>query len=154
MYTHTKEAGFSFVELFIVMGIVAIVATIGAGAIRDYADAQQLQAAEQTLVNLFRDTRQKTLSAETDTQFGLFIATSSVTRYMGEDYTTASGTYEQFDLPGVALQATTSAVGDEVRFTRLTGDPSATGTIMIRHLRSDTARTLRISDVGLLEVQP
>lgn len=148
---HRTAFGFTLIEVLLVVAIGALLATLSMQGIRAYGDMQELRSAEQDLILLFRDTRQKTVAAESSVPYGLQVATSSVTRFIGATFDPATTTNEQFEYAGIQLNAALADGTNEVTFARLTGAPSATGTIDVEHTRSGAVRTLRIAPTGHVE---
>ena len=146
----TARAGFTLIEIVVVIGILALIALFSVGEIRDYAATQQLQVAEQELVSLVRETRQRTLAAETHSQFGLRFASSSVTRFEGAAYADEPDSHTEQTFPGVTFVSPLIDSDTDVVYSRLTGTPSATGTISIIHGQTGLVRELRLTDAGLL----
>jgi len=147
---HALRSGFTIIELLVVMAIMAIVVAFSVTAIQSYAQQQQLRAAEAELVSLFRETKQRTVAAESDTQFGLRLATSSITRFVGDTYDPAAANNLQVLFSGVALTSSFANGVDEIQFARLTGVPSATGTIMIEQIRTGEVISLYLTSTGEL----
>ena len=146
----TSRAGFTLIEIVVVLGLLAIIILFSVGEIRDYAATQQLQVAEQELVSFVRETRQRTLAAETSSQFGLRFATSSVTRFEGAAYTDDPSSHTTHTFPGATLTSPLISSDTDLVFSRLTGIPSATGTISVQHVHTGAVRELRLTDAGLL----
>ena len=147
---HMFNKGFTLLEVLVVITILLVIATFSMFAIQNYAHQQQLQAAEQTLTTAFREARQKTVAAESDTNFGLLFSTSTVVRYEGQDSTVAPESYETIDMTNVTLSAVFSDGSNEISFARLTGRPSATGTIMLQSMQTTAERLFYVTDTGLL----
>ena len=145
-----RTFGFTILELLVVIAILLIVSLFSFVAIREYALYQQMQSAEQTLTALFRETRQKTIAAETETNFGLHFASSTVIRFEGASTTTAPEENVVIEIPHVVITTMFSDGSNAVRFARLSGRPSATGTIAISGIQTDRVRQLYITDTGLL----
>lgn len=142
--------GLTLVELLIVMAIIAIVASAIMSGFMSYGVAQELQVVKAESTTLVREARQRTIASETDTQFGVHVATSTITVFEGANFTTGV-VRSEFTSQGTLFASTFSDGSNEIVFSRLTGLPSATGTIMLTQTRSNDTITLEILDNGMIQ---
>lgn len=118
----------------------------------DYGRYQALKAEANNLKLTITETRQKTLSAETTSRYGIYFATSSVVVFEGNNYTGNNPTNATTSFSGYTI--TTNFPGTtskQIVFTRLTGEPSATGTVSIVQNQTNTTSTINIGASGLIE---
>ena len=78
--------GFTLLELIIVVAIFGVVSLFVFSAFTDYKDTQVAESTIVEINSLIKETRQKTISAETNTQFGLHFSTSSLVVFEGATY--------------------------------------------------------------------
>ncbi len=66
-----KEGGFTILELVATMGLVAVLLTIGASAVRHYWFARSLQTAQDTVVTALRSVQQRSISESHPNVYGV-----------------------------------------------------------------------------------
>jgi len=145
------QRGFTLIELLLVMVLVSILAIFVFSSLIDYRDRQTSRATILEVSSLIKETRHKTLSAETDSQFGIHIANDGVVVFEGGVYDAGDAANRNFFFANTNFLTQFSDGSDEIVFSRLTGIPSATGTIDIGDLRSNSTTTLTITSSGLIE---
>lgn len=148
--THTR--GLSFVELIVVIAIISIFAVIATATMGNiYRDAG-LRAGSETVRSALRDARAQTLGATGDVVYGVRVASTSVTSFMGSTYVAghASNTVYEFDA-GTYATGTLVTTGTPIIFRRLTGFPSATGTVLVHDRDGGRTATVTILGTGLVE---
>lgn len=143
--------GYTLLELLIVVALTVIVAGfIFVGFIK-YGDEQRTSSVLIEIKSLLKETKQKTTAAETDSQFGVYFATSSMVVFEGALYSDNDPENIVYNFPDFNISPELSGGVFEVVFARLTGEPSATGTITIDYVRSSSTRSLVINNSGLIE---
>jgi prepilin-type N-terminal cleavage/methylation domain-containing protein len=152
MRNSVSARGFTLVELLVAVAILALFTTVSIKTFGTMYRTSALRTASLEIVNALRDARAKTLSAENDMVYGVRVGTSSVTRFIGSSYTPghASNTVYYYE-GGASATGTLVRNGVNIVFTRLTGEPSATGTIYIRSIDSEHTATVTVSRTGLIE---
>lgn len=145
------KRGFTLIELLLSITLIAIVSTFVFTSFVEYGNQQVFKSAVVEVVSVIKVARQKTLSAETTTQFGVYVATSSLVVFEGSSYSVSNPTNKVFPVPGMSLDAQLSDGTKTLIFTRLTGAPSATGTINIGYSRLNSTTTITIQSAGLIE---
>lgn len=143
--------GFTLIELLVVVIIAGLLVVLIFSSLIEYRDTQIAKAAVAEVTSIIKETRQKTVAAETTTQFGVHIATSSLIVFEGSVYNSSNSTNKTFAVPGMSLRAQLSNGSITLIFTRLTGEPSATGTIDIGYARLNSTTTITIKEAGLIE---
>ena len=144
--------GFTLIEILVVIAILATLAAVTLLAFRNvYRDSARRTAIVE-IADAFRDSRNNTLGAVNDTVYGVRVGTSSVTRFTGNTYTLGAVTNEVYEYEGgVTATGTLVTNGIAVVFARLTGIPSATGTILVRDIDQAGSTSVRIQSTGLIE---
>ena len=74
-----RQAGFSLLELIVAMGLIAIMAILGAGALRNYWLSQSLYGGRDELVSEFRRAQEQAVSESHPKVFGVRLQTGSST---------------------------------------------------------------------------
>ena len=152
MIHKSDTQGFTFVELLVVLSIIAILVAVSVSALKNFRYAASLKVATQEVYRSVVDARSNTLASQGNSVYGVRIATTSVTRFTGATYvaTSTSNITYVFEY-GVTATGTLAISGTNVIFARLTGKPSATGTVYIRGASVVGTSTLVIHASGLIE---
>lgn len=152
MRNSVSARGFTFVELLVAVAILALFTTVSIKTFGTMYRTSALRTTSLEIVNALRDARAKTLSAENDAVYGVRVGTSSVTRFVGSSYTPghASNTVYYYE-GGASATGTLVQSGVNIVFTRLTGEPSATGTIYVQSMNNESTATITVSGTGLIQ---
>jgi prepilin-type N-terminal cleavage/methylation domain-containing protein len=144
------QSGFTFVEILVVLAVLLIIGTMSIAGFRAMYQDSGERIVAQEIADALREARNNTIGAKNDTVYGVRVATSSVTRFIGSTYSmgNASNTVYTYD---AGVTATGTLVNTSIVFTRLTGAPSATGTIFVRNADGTSTTTITIESTGLVE---
>lgn len=147
----TRGSGLTIIEILVSITIILLVSSVIIAGFVQYS-YQQAFAERLDFVSLtLSEYRQRTLGAQFDDSYGVYIGTSSLVFYQGSSYATAVA-QEPVALPS-HIVATSSLSGGsyETTFARVTGIPSATGTINLSDTRTGKNATITISASGLIQ---
>lgn len=139
--------GFTIFEVLIVIGvgIVLVLMTLPV-SVRFY----QLSIADETandIVSVFRRAESSAMLGKYDRAFGVKFLPNQYVFFQGASYLSRIATEDQiFVLPSGSVL---SGLPDEIMFTKQTGVPSATGTLMVRVF--DRIHHVGIKDGGVIE---
>ncbi|MFH1462511.1 MAG: prepilin-type N-terminal cleavage/methylation domain-containing protein [bacterium] len=121
-------AGFTLVELLLVLGILALLMVVSLPLAADFYNNQQFDAQEQGIVQALRRAQSKAMAQELDSQFGVYIAFNQYILFKGSSYEGRDANFDEtFDLPGSFQVSGLS----EIVFDKLTGATSDTGTVTL-----------------------
>jgi prepilin-type N-terminal cleavage/methylation domain-containing protein len=147
--------GFTLVEMLIVIAILSIIFKISLSVFYDITKQESLDKDVETAYSYLLKARNQTINGEADSVYGVHFASTSVSMFRGDTYV-ASTTVSDFDFANksYASEILLSGGTTDIVFKKITGSPSATGTIIYR-ITSDSAihKTLTIHGTGLVEVQ-
>ena len=143
--------GFTLLELIIVMAILGMITLFTFSAFTDYKDIQVAEGTVVEINSLIKETRQKTISAETSSQFGIHFATTSLVVFEGSTYNPGNTANHTYNFSNTNIDIQLSNGGDDIIFSRLTGVANSTGTIAIGHTRLNSTTTLIMQATGLIE---
>ncbi|USN87371.1 MAG: prepilin-type N-terminal cleavage/methylation domain-containing protein [Candidatus Nomurabacteria bacterium] len=145
------QNGFTLIELLVTLLLMTLLALWSFSSLKEYRDLQIARSNALEISSLIKEARQKTLSAETDTQFGVHVATSSITVFEGASYNPSDPNNLTFTFLRTNLLTQLSDSSSDIMFARLTGVPSATGTIAVGDTALNSTTTITIQEAGLVE---
>lgn len=143
--------GFTLIEIILAIAILSIIMAVIISGMMDYVNYQRMQADVVEVSSQIRETRQNSLSAQDDTHYGVHFESDSVTIFDGDTYNALDPDNQvtSFSIVGLATDLTN---GDsDIVFSRLTGVPSATGTITITSNQLGTTATITVNGTGLVD---
>lgn len=146
------SAGYTIVELLVVLAIMTILAGIVSITMSNYASRQSLNSIHQEVIDGIQNARRNTLASLNDTTYGVYVGTSSIAFFEGSSYSSSDPNNEYIQYTG-KISATSSLSGGSwsVVFNRLNGEPSAYGTIVLTDISSQAQATVTIAATGLVE---
>lgn len=142
-----SSAGFTIIELLIVIGITAILA---AGAAPIYSGLQvstQLNESSAQISQDLRLAREQSHAGLNGVAHGVKFGTSQYTVFQGPSYATRTSGYDRVNTFSGALSISTTFAGNEILFAAGTGTPSADGTVTVVHEVSGT-RLITVTSSG------
>jgi Tfp pilus assembly protein FimT len=144
--------GFTYIELIVVFTILALIAVFSVATFQSIVRNSAARVASLEVADALRVARSNTLAAKNDVVYGVRIASSSVTRFVGSVYVSghASNTTYIFEA-GTYATGTLAVSSTTITFARLTGMPSATGSILIYDMNGNPTATVTIEGTGLVE---
>jgi prepilin-type N-terminal cleavage/methylation domain-containing protein len=148
------KKGFSIIEVLVVVALMAILTAIGATVFKKTSSTETLDKQAAQALSIVEEARNNALASLENTEYGIRFASSSVNMYEGKTYSSSVLLKSMNFTGGVYISAVSlNGGGNDVYFNRLTGEPSATGTVTFR-IRNDAAatKTMTISGTGLSEV--
>jgi prepilin-type N-terminal cleavage/methylation domain-containing protein len=149
-FTH-RNAGFTITELLVVIALMLIVAGFLLVGIRNYASYQQYnQAASEVKFNL-NQTRVRARSAVSDESHGIKFEADRMTQFIGDAYLASDPDNELTVYQLVTIQTDLTGGVDEIVFNKLTGLPSATGTVTVSGTAFSASTTIQITNSGVVE---
>ncbi len=144
--------GFTYIELVIVLAILALIAVLSMATFQSVVRNSAGRVASQEIADALRDARSNTLAAKNDTVYGVRIASTSVTRFVGGTYTSGHASNTVYTYEAGAYATGTLVIGPtDIVFARLTGMPNATGSIFVHDMDGTLTATVTLSGTGLVE---
>jgi prepilin-type N-terminal cleavage/methylation domain-containing protein len=148
----TTARGFTLLETVIVVAIIGSLAVVSMVVLQGLHRSSALRVGGSEVYRALTDARSKTLSSDGDTVYGVRIASTSVTRFEGATYSAGNSTNEVYTFEaGVTATGTIVTGGTSIVFRRLTGEPSATGTVYVRNESKTATTTVVVHASGLVE---
>lgn len=151
-WTHTRKRGFTLIEIVVVFAILGMLMSVSAMALQNMYRDSAMKTSTNAVYRALTDARNRTLASEGDTVYGVMVSTTSVTRFLGSTFSTGAAGNEVFIFEaGVTATSSLISGGIPIVFARLTGEPSAIGSIFIRDSLGNATNTLHIYTSGLVE---
>ncbi len=143
------EAGFTILELTVVIAIFLIVAVISIPSIVSLQKTPDLSTAAEEVIGGLRLAQNKTLAFEYSGQYGVYFDTASSPQqfiiFQGSSYATRVSAYDQVRPIPTTVEFSSVNVGasNQVVFDKLTGSTTNSGSVTLR-LKSDPSQTLTV----------
>ena len=142
-----SSAGFTLVELLIVLGVTSILAGVSAVVYGNLQVSAQLNDISSQVTQNLRLAREQSLSGLNNIAHGIKFDSNQYTLYQGSSYITRDASYDRtFTFPN-SLTLTASLPGQEIIFSKGVGLPNATGTLVFSHSVTGT-KTILINELG------
>ncbi|MDO8482865.1 MAG: prepilin-type N-terminal cleavage/methylation domain-containing protein [bacterium] len=147
-----RRAGFSLVEMLVVLAVGALITTIVVGVFSKAPGRQALDKQTSVVLSLLEHARGLTLSAKNASVYGVHFETAKAVLFTGPTY--SAGVASNIVEPVHSLlQISTISLaggGSDVVFNRLVGDTAQYGTVTFSLLASTTqTKTVTIFPTGL-----
>lgn len=153
-FTDTYAKGMSVLEVLISIAIVTLLATLSFSALTQFLNTNAVEKETAVVVATLAYARSQSMSGTYDTSYGVHFASSTITVFWGSTYSQSASTNvsRQFG-GGVVVSALSLGSGVvDIVFSKLTGAPSATGTITISSPKDPiNKKVLTITGTGLVQ---
>ncbi len=137
-------AGFTLIEVLLSVAVIAVLAGISAPVFTRLATKNDLDTAFVSLAQTWRRGQELSMANDGDIVWGVKVAAGSITLFKGTSFASRDTNYDEvFSMP---LTISVSGAVTEITFNKLTGTPSATGTVSLTSF--DDTTTLTINSKG------
>ncbi|HEY4497968.1 MAG TPA: type II secretion system protein [Candidatus Paceibacterota bacterium] len=144
--------GITLLEIIIVFGVLAIVATVLVGALVEFRSTSAVVGAKSEIIGMLRDARARTLASRNNTNYGLHFEETQAVLFEGNTYSALAPSNEIYRLYTARIAAIVLGGVSDVVFERLSGAASVNGTIVLSATRdSSKTETITIFPTGLVE---
>ncbi len=150
-----SEGGLTTIELIVSLAILTVLTIVVLTSLISFKKNQSLSKDSGTVVEVLRQARNQTLSSKNSSNYGVHMATTTVTLFAGSSYSSGASTNQDFLLSSTDTILTISLAGGEsnVVFNRLTGETAQNGTVVISSPDVSETKTVTIYKTGLIEFQ-
>jgi len=147
--------GLTLIELLIFLALVVILSSIVFRVFRTLAQSKSLDGESSRIVAEFARARSLTLASKYADQYGIHIATTSITLFQGSSYSASSASNTVMTLSPSAQIASSSIAGggSNVIFQRLTGGTTQSGTLQVSLKNGTSTKIIIIYKTGAVEIQ-
>ncbi len=137
--------GFTLFEVLIVVAIMTILFSLTIPLGLSFYRNQQLGVHSQGIVQVLRMAQLKSISAEDDSSFGVYLTNDNYILFKGSSYLTRDPQYDQnFNLP---LIINVSGLR-EIIFSKLEGKPNVSGNIVL--ISDENSIKIHINEIGTI----
>ena len=142
-----KYKGFTLVEVMLVVVMIVIIGGVSVPVYQSFQVKNNLGVAANTIVESLRRAQVLSQSGEGDSSWGVRIANGSATLFKGSSF---SGRDVSFDeISEISPNITPTGIS-EIVYSKLMGDPQATGNIILTTANNDT-KNININAKGTIE---
>ena len=144
--------GFTILEVVISITIILIISVIVGSGFQNYQRHQWYQVIVNDVRNELSQSRIETMGSVGDTVYGAYVGTSTIEFFSGS--APVVGSVDNTIIPfsgGVYATSSFTGGGWYITFARMTGIPTATGTIDIIDSIRGVTTTLSVSETGIIE---
>jgi prepilin-type N-terminal cleavage/methylation domain-containing protein len=133
MYKNTRNKGFTMIELAIVFIVIAIIFAVVAPNLKASRDRQVLKSSVSNVLTALSKAKSQTLASLNSSAYGVHFESSQAVIFKGTSYSAGDSNNESVAITSPATISTITLTGgtSDLYFTRLTGAPSATGSIAV-----------------------
>ena len=161
-FIHTRQnAGFTLLELMVVLAIVAVVGAISISNFGLLQKKYSVDGSMQEFVGIISLAKSNTVSSEAISQYGIYINTATFPNayvlFKGSSYDARDVSYDKtYVLPSTLQFADVSLQGgNEIVFDRLTGASGQSGNVTLRSIADNAqSKTMYISSAGTIGFLP
>jgi prepilin-type N-terminal cleavage/methylation domain-containing protein len=144
--------GFTFIEILIVLAIMAIMAAVSLAGMSRYGARQQHLQLVVELKSGLTEARSKSMASLEDTTYGVYVGPTTIEYFSGSVVTPGSGANQIVAIAnGMDVIPHLTGAATAVVFARVTGEPDVVGTIDVVDTKSIATTTITIYASGLVE---
>jgi prepilin-type N-terminal cleavage/methylation domain-containing protein len=148
--------GFTLVEMLIVISITSALGMMAFSSFGSIINYTSIEAQAESVRSHIERARIFTLASKNNSSFGVYFSSTTARVYQGTTFVSASTSDQIYtlDTNQSIININFSGGGSSIYFNKITGEPNATGTIMITSKNNaDDRRTVVIYKTGIVDIQ-
>lgn len=150
---NSQRKGFTLIEVLIVVAIIGVLSMIGANAFKKTSESENLNQQSAVALGMVEEARNNALASLNDSEYGIRFASTSVTLFRGKVYSVSSSNKIYTYTNGVYSAPISIVGGNDIYFNRISGEPSATGTITFKTSTNGAlSKIMTISGTGIIQI--
>ncbi|MFH1608744.1 MAG: prepilin-type N-terminal cleavage/methylation domain-containing protein [Patescibacteria group bacterium] len=152
---NNSQSGINLIEIIIVIAVIGIIVAVAVPQFLNIKKAQVLKNGAQDIFSTLNKARSQTLSSLDSSEYGVHFDSDEIVLFKGTSYSEESLDNENLEIISPATISTISLTGgaDDVYFSRLSGSPSASGSITVSLTTDpDSTKIITILSTGAISV--
>lgn len=151
MRTNRVRKGFTLIEVLLVIAFLAFVAGLVIYGFQNFAQFQQFNQGVSDVGFKLGQARTDARSAVNDESHGVYVTPTTVTAFQGDTYSAIDPLNDVSTYSLITISHSFSDGSDEIVFNKLTGLPSATGTITVTGVQFSASTTFTVTETGVVQ---
>lgn len=141
-----NKKGFTLVEILLVVGLIALISGISIPVYQSFQVKNDLDVAINNTAQTLRRAQIFSQAVNGDSVWGVKVQSGSMVFFKGTSYATRDANYDEiFDMPtNISISGLS-----EIIFSKLTGFPTATGTLTLTTINNDSGQ-ITINEKGTI----
>lgn len=151
----TSMKAFTLIETLVAIAVLGLLAAIVMNGLSSFQESGELSRSADIVSGVLRDARGRTLASKNNLAYGVHFDTEQFVLFEGAVYDSGAVSNEVTTLP-FRIEVSTIALGggDDIVFSRLSGEASVMGTITLRAKRSPSkTKIVQVYQSGVVEVK-
>ena len=149
MILNSNKKGFSLIEIVVIIGIFIIILSISTFSFSKYKSQKQIEITIDSISSKLEEAKINALSGKNGKNFGIEFGTSTYIYFSGNSYNPSDVTNQINNIDkNILITKNISGGGNSIIFSRLSGKPLNTGTIIISDINN--ASSTASIDIGTL----
>ena len=142
----SREGGFTLIELLLSVTIIGLLTALSLPVYETFARRNDLDLTAQNVASAMRRAQVYARGNNYDSNWGVKFQAGSATLYRGASYATRTAGFDE----AITIPGTVAVSGlDDIQFAKLTGVPSATGTLTLTSTTNDS-RAITLNAEGMV----
>ncbi len=142
--------GFTFIELLITVGIIAVVASFSLSFFGSWQISLGILNYKAQIIENIELARLKSMVSENNKEHGIYFNLDSFVLFQGESYVSRDDDYDRIFNLSNNLSLNTNLDNNEIIFNKYTGQPDISGTISLSDKNSDRNYQIMINQFGFV----
>ncbi len=139
-----NQRGFTLIEMLLSVIIIGMLVGLSLPLYQSFQNRNELDIAAEGVAGMLRRAQLYSRGMNGDSQWGVHVETGSATLFKGASYATRDVTYDET----TAIPSSFTVAASDVRFSKLTAVPTATGTIATFTTPNNEIRTVTLNGEG------
>jgi len=146
------QMGMTIMELLVIVAVLGIILSIVLPQFSKIKENQVLKSATSDVLSSVNKARSQTLSSLSSSEYGVHFQSDQVIIFKGTVFSAGAGDNEIINIipPAAISTITLTGGGSDIYFNRLSGVPSASGSIIVSS--TNFTKTITISATGATSV--
>lgn len=141
-----KHSGFTLIEVLLSLAVITVITGIMVPVFGYFLGRNNLDTAVSQIVGDWRRAQALSRGAEQDSNWGVYVSSTTITTFMGNSYISRNSVYDEVE----NLNSIASVSGlSEVVFLKATGTPMTNGTLIITS-NNNESRNISINSQGTI----